>query len=138
MLPANPAARAGSTPEASGDSSSGTFAENMKLFIRAALLIGLLIPVSEGAEVQDGDIIKLDVPNRTLNMDVSKAELNRRKRKWTPPPYPASRGYTALFAKHVTQAHEGCDFDFLHAGEQHHRGRIGPTAGAQAVGIEGA
>ena len=69
------------------------------------------------ALVQDGDIIKLDVPNRTLNMDVSKAELNRRKRKWTPPPYPASRGYTALFAKHVTQAHEGCDFDFLHAGE---------------------
>ena len=69
------------------------------------------------ALVQDNDIIKLDVPNRTLNMDVSKAELNRRKRKWTPPPYPASRGYTALFAKHVTQAHEGCDFDFLHAGE---------------------
>ena len=69
------------------------------------------------ALVQDGDIIKLDVPNRTLNMDVSEAELNRRKRKWTPPPYPASRGYTALFAKHVTQAHEGCDFDFLHAGE---------------------
>ncbi len=69
------------------------------------------------ALVKDGDIIKLDVPNRTLNMDVSKAELNRRKRKWTPPPYPASRGYTALFAKHVTQAHEGCDFDFLHAGE---------------------
>jgi len=69
------------------------------------------------ALVKDGDIIKLDVPNRTLNMDVSEAELNRRKRKWTPPPYPASRGYTALFAKHVTQAHEGCDFDFLHAGE---------------------
>ena len=68
------------------------------------------------ALVQDGDIIKLDVPNRTLNMDVSDAELNRRKRKWTPPPYPASRGYTALFAKHVTQAHEGCDFDFLQHG----------------------
>ena len=69
------------------------------------------------ALVQNGDMVELDIPNRTLNMDVSEEELITRKKTWTPPPYPASRGYTALFAKHVTQAHEGCDFDFLHAGD---------------------
>ena len=66
---------------------------------------------------QNGDIIELDIPNRSLNLHVSEEELGKRKAKWTPPPYPATRGYTALFAQHVTQAHEGCDFDFLHAGD---------------------
>ena len=69
------------------------------------------------ALVQDGDLIELDIPNRSLNVKVSDAELNVRKEQWTPPPFPATRGYTALFAQHVTQAHEGCDFDFLHAGD---------------------
>ena len=32
---------------------------------------------------------------------------------WTPPPRDYPRGYNRLFAKHVRQAHEGCDFDFL-------------------------
>ncbi len=68
--------------------------------------------------VQTGDMIEIDIPNRTINMDVSDAELDKRRSEWTAPKYPASRGYTALYAKHVTQAHEGCDFDFLHAGEE--------------------
>ncbi|MEK9678884.1 MAG: dihydroxy-acid dehydratase, partial [Rhodospirillaceae bacterium] len=68
--------------------------------------------------VQTGDMIEIDIPNRTINMDVSDAELEKRRSEWTAPKYPASRGYTALYAKHVTQAHEGCDFDFLHAGEE--------------------
>ena len=69
------------------------------------------------ALTQNGDIIELGIPNRLLNLHVSEEELGKRKAKWTPPPYPATRGYTALFAQHVTQAHEGCDFDFLHAGD---------------------
>jgi|TARA_Y100001001_G_scaffold29563_1_gene24681 dihydroxy-acid dehydratase len=32
---------------------------------------------------------------------------------WEPPEGKASRGYAKLFTQHVTQAHEGCDFDFL-------------------------
>jgi dihydroxy-acid dehydratase len=68
--------------------------------------------------VQTGDMIEINIPNRTINMDVSDAELEKRRSEWTAPKYPASRGYTALYAKHVTQAHEGCDFDFLHAGEE--------------------
>ena len=70
------------------------------------------------ALVKDGDLIELDIPNRSLNLHVTEEELGKRKGNWTAPPYPANRGYTALFARHVTQAHEGCDFDFLE-GDHH-------------------
>ena len=69
------------------------------------------------ALVKDGDIIELNINDRELNLLVDKKELEKRKLKWKSPKFPASRGYTALFAQHVTQAHEGCDFDFLHSGE---------------------
>src|SRR5689334_22677910 len=66
------------------------------------------------ALVEDGDEIVLDVPARRLDLAVDPSELARRREAWTPPPQPASRGFTRLFAEHVTQAPEGCDFDFLH------------------------
>lgn len=65
------------------------------------------------AWVKTGDIIALDVPARTLELCVSDAELNARRRDWKPPRPLPDRGYLKLFAEHVTQAHEGCDFDFL-------------------------
>jgi dihydroxy-acid dehydratase len=65
------------------------------------------------ALVHDGDEIELDVPARRLDLLVEPAELERRRAAWTPPELPASRGFTRLFAEHVTQAPEGCDFDFL-------------------------
>ena len=65
------------------------------------------------ALVRDGDEITLDVPARTLNLCVSDDELARRRAAWQPPPQPVTRGYTRLYIDHVTQAHEGCDFDFL-------------------------
>ena len=68
------------------------------------------------ALVKDGDMIELDVPNRKLNLLVSDEELAIRKAAWVKPEPKYQRGYGALFADHVTQAHEGCDFDFLHAG----------------------
>lgn len=68
------------------------------------------------ALVQDGDLIELDVPARRLQLHVSKAELARRRANWKPPELHYSRGYGQLFSQHVTQAHEGCDFDFLHHG----------------------
>ena len=70
------------------------------------------------ALVRSGDMIEIDIPNRSINMDVSEDELSKRRAAWTAPTYPATRGYTALYAKHVTQADEGCDFDFLHAGDE--------------------
>lgn len=65
------------------------------------------------ALLRSGDLIELDVPARTLNMLVDEAELARRRAAWQPPPRAARRGYVRLYQEHVTQAHEGCDFDFL-------------------------
>jgi dihydroxy-acid dehydratase len=68
------------------------------------------------AFVQDGDLIELDVAARKLELKVSDEELAKRRAAWKPPEPRFTRGYGALFAKHITQADKGCDFDFLHAG----------------------
>jgi len=68
------------------------------------------------AFVRDGDIIALDVPARTLTLQVDDAELARRRSAWVPPKPHYTRGFGTLYLKHVTQANEGCDFDFLEAG----------------------
>jgi len=69
------------------------------------------------ALVRDGDIITLDVEARTLSLEVSDEELASRKAEWKARPPKATRGYLSLFLNEVTQADEGCDFRFLHAGE---------------------
>jgi dihydroxy-acid dehydratase len=68
------------------------------------------------ALVKDGDAITLDIPNRRLDLLVSEAELERRRSHWIKPVANADRGYLALYRERVTQAHEGCDFDFLAPG----------------------
>ena len=65
------------------------------------------------ALVKSGDEIELDVEKRSIQLLVDDGELARRKQAWKPPELQWQRGYQHLFAKHVTQAHEGCDFDFL-------------------------
>jgi L-arabonate dehydrase len=65
------------------------------------------------ALVRDGDMIALDVPNRTLTLEVSETELAARRAAWTPVQPPATGGYQTLFVQHVLQADKGCDFDFL-------------------------
>jgi dihydroxy-acid dehydratase len=65
------------------------------------------------AFVRDGDLIELDVAARKLDLKVSDAELARRRAAWKAPPQKFSRGYGALYQKHITQADQGCDFDFL-------------------------
>jgi dihydroxy-acid dehydratase len=65
------------------------------------------------ALVQTGDEIELDVPRRALNLLVDGAELERRRQQWRAPPKHYERGYGALFSRHITQANDGCDFDFL-------------------------
>ena len=67
------------------------------------------------ALVQDGDIICLDVAGRKLQLEVSEEELNSRRAKWVAPDAKFSRGYGKLYFDETTQAHEGCDFRFLHA-----------------------
>jgi dihydroxyacid dehydratase/phosphogluconate dehydratase len=68
------------------------------------------------ALVQTGDTITLDVFSRRLDLNVPEEELAARRSSWVPRDVPATRGYERLFAGHVTQANEGCDFDFLHGG----------------------
>jgi dihydroxy-acid dehydratase len=68
------------------------------------------------ALVRDGDRIALDVPARRLQLLVDDAELERRRAAWKPPKPHFTRGFGTLYLKHVTQADQGCDFDFLEAG----------------------
>jgi dihydroxyacid dehydratase/phosphogluconate dehydratase len=63
--------------------------------------------------VKTGDVIEVDVDKRLLRLNVSEAELAARRASWKPPVQPFKRGFTKLYQAHVTQAHEGCDFDFL-------------------------
>lgn len=65
------------------------------------------------ALLKTGDMVEMDIPNRTLNMLVSDEELAARRQAWTPPPPRFGRGYGWMFTKHIEQADKGCDFDFL-------------------------
>jgi dihydroxy-acid dehydratase len=65
------------------------------------------------ALVQNGDYISLDVPNRTLNLEVSDEELSERRKNWQPIDLNITRGYVSMYIKHVEQAHLGADMDFL-------------------------
>jgi dihydroxy-acid dehydratase len=68
------------------------------------------------ALVESGDLIELDVPARTLRLDVSDAELARRRAGWRPPATPYDRGWSKLYLDHVLQADRGADLDFLVGG----------------------
>ena len=68
------------------------------------------------ALVETGDVIELDVVGRRLTLDVSDEVLDKRRANWQQPPAKYGRGYGALYLKHISQANEGCDFDFLEAG----------------------
>jgi L-arabonate dehydrase len=65
------------------------------------------------ALVQNGDTIELDVARRRIHLDVSDAELVRRKAKWKAPPPHAERGWVRLYCETVQQADQGVDLEFL-------------------------
>jgi L-arabonate dehydrase len=64
------------------------------------------------AAVQEGDWIELDVPARSLRLDVPESEVAARMAKWKALPLP-DRGWKRLYVEHVMQASAGADFDFL-------------------------
>jgi len=74
------------------------------------------------ALLRSGDTVRLDLPNRRLDMLVAAEELERRRAELAPPPARFARGYGWMFSRHVTQADKGCDFDFLDPA-------FGPAAG---------
>jgi len=66
------------------------------------------------AAVQTGDEIELDVPGRKIELRLPPEEIKRRLAAYKPALPAYRRGYGKLFLQEVTQAHEGCDFRFLH------------------------
>jgi dihydroxy-acid dehydratase len=68
------------------------------------------------ALVRSGDLISVDVARRSIELQVSAEELARRKSAWQPPKPRYERGFGWLSGQHMTQAHRGCDFDFLETG----------------------
>ena len=65
------------------------------------------------ALLKTGDTVRIDIPGRKIDMLVSDEELARRRAAWIPPAPRFERGYGWMFSKHIKQADEGCDFDFL-------------------------
>ena len=65
------------------------------------------------ALVKTGDMIRVDVPKRSIDMLVSDEELAARRAAWIAPEPKATRGYNWMFTKHIQQADKGCDFDYL-------------------------
>ena len=65
------------------------------------------------ALIQNGDIIEMDIPNRSISVKISDEEMAVRRAAWTTPKPRYERGYGQMFARHVEQADKGCDFDFL-------------------------
>jgi L-arabonate dehydrase len=69
--------------------------------------------------VQTGDVITLDVANRSLQVHLSDEELQARKQNWQPLPLATERGYVRLYLDHVQQAHLGADLDLLRGSSGH-------------------
>nr|WP_163505563.1 IlvD/Edd family dehydratase [Fodinicola acaciae] len=65
------------------------------------------------ALVQTGDLISLDVPSRSITLEVDDEELARRRADWKAPAPHADRGWVRLYGEHVLQANHGVDLDFL-------------------------
>lgn len=74
------------------------------------------------ALLKNGDIVRIDLAARRIDMLVDDEELERRSAAWIRPAEKFGRGYGWMFARHIAQADTGCDFDFLETG-------FGPTAG---------
>lgn len=65
------------------------------------------------ALVEEGDLIEIDVPNRKIDLKISEEEIKSRKALWKNPELTMKGGYQSLYQKHVLQADQGCDLDFL-------------------------
>lgn len=65
------------------------------------------------ALLKTGDMVQVSVANRSIDMLIDDAELAARKAAWQKPAEHYARGYGYIFARHIKQADEGCDFDFL-------------------------
>lgn len=78
---------------------------------------------------RDGDMVRVDAIRGEIELEVGAEELGRRRAGWRAPSSPHLRGWPALYQRHVTQAPEGCDLDFLSAPTPAHRIFVAPVVG---------
>jgi dihydroxy-acid dehydratase len=78
------------------------------------------------ALVRNGDMISIDVAARSIHLEASEEELARRRQAWRAPAPRFFRGYGWMFTRHIGQAQDGCDFDFL-------KTEFGPSPGEPAI-----
>lgn len=81
------------------------------------------------ALIENGDIIEIDVYSRSVNVKLSKEELDERKAKWPGFHSEHLRGWPLLYQQHVLQPDQGCDLDFLQAPTAAHRKFVPPVVG---------
>lgn len=81
------------------------------------------------AIVETGDLITLDVNNRTVDLLVDERVIEQRLSRWTAPKPKHLRGYPLLYQRAILQADEGCDFDFLKPGKGEKIGLVEPVVG---------
>ncbi|MFC1533188.1 dihydroxy-acid dehydratase [Thermodesulfobacteriota bacterium] len=62
------------------------------------------------ALINEGDTIEIDIPERSLNVKISKEEIDNRSAKWSRPDYKVKKGYLYRYAKQVTSANTGAIF----------------------------
>lgn len=78
-------------------------------------IIGHVVPeAQEGGPIgliQDGDVITINARTQSLEVDLSEAELDKRRAAWQMPPYKAERGTLYKYIKNVKNASEGCVTD---------------------------
>jgi dihydroxy-acid dehydratase len=65
------------------------------------------------ALIRTGDLVTVDVPARSIRLEISESELVLRRAALQRPPARYERGYGWMFSRHIKQADQGCDFDFL-------------------------
>ena len=81
------------------------------------------------ALIQNGDIIELNVANKSVNVKISEAELEERRKNWKGFTSEHLRGWPLLYQQHVLQPDLGCDLDFLRAPTLAHRRFVPPVVG---------
>ena len=110
MAPGAPPLQPGPTVGVVGLGRIGTvFVEAIRRFAPEAAVGGPL------GLLKTGDLVELDVVAGRIDMRVDPAELERRRAAWKPTAPVYGRSFAALYQRHVSQADEGCDFDFLSA-----------------------
>jgi dihydroxy-acid dehydratase len=63
------------------------------------------------AIIENGDMIAIDIPNKTLNVALDPGEIKERIKKLPPFELKKNTGYLARYAKQVSSAHKGAVFE---------------------------